>query len=135
MLKVAVCDDENIDSKTNVTWAKNSIVGINIQKQYVLETMEDMLNDNIPVVFAYYDFGDENVSLYTSFEDAKDMPHEASGINSHYMTVVGLYKYADKNPMNYKYILEVVSWGDVYYIDYDEYAEKLSYFTNILSVY
>lgn len=39
----------NSNSKTNVTWAKNSIVGINTQKQYVLETIEGMLNDNIPM--------------------------------------------------------------------------------------
>ena len=43
--------------------------------------------------------------------------------------------YADNQPLQYKYILEVVSWGEVFYIDYDIYAKNLDYFSNILSVY
>lgn len=125
----------NGNSKTNVTWAKNSIVGINIQKQYVLETIEEMLNDNIPVVFSCHD-PDKPIMLYKKFEYVKPKnPTDSSKPESHYMTIVGLYKYADKNPMDYKYVLEVVSWGEIYYIDYDEYADKLSYVSNILSVY
>lgn len=125
----------NGHSTTNVTWAKNSIVGINTQKQYVLETVEEMLNDNIPVVFSCHDPSNP-IMLYKEYEYVKPKnPDGSRNPKSHYMTIVGLYKYADKNPMDYKYILEVVSWGEIYYIDYDEYADKLSYVSNILSVY
>ena len=60
---------------------------------------------------------------------------EQAGTPSHYMTIIGLYRYASEQPLQYKYILEVVSWGQVYYIDYDMYAKNLNYFSNILSVY
>lgn len=54
---------------------------------------------------------------------------------SHYMTIVGLYKFATDQPLHHNYILEVVSWGQVYYINYDMYTNMLGYCSNILSVY
>ena len=53
----------------------------------------------------------------------------------YYMTIIGLYRCASDQPLQYKYVLEVVSWGQVYYIDYDMYVKNLNYFSNILSVY
>ena len=47
---------------------------------------------------------------------------------SHYMTIIGLYKWPSQQPWKYKYILEVVSWGEDYYIDFDEYAPTLDYY-------
>lgn len=82
-----------------------------------------------------FDLDADIIKYNNNIQDAKTGESGIPRTDSHYMTVVGLYKYADKNPMDYKYVLEVVSWGDVYYIDYDEYAQKLGYFTNILSVY
>lgn len=92
------------------------------------------------MVFAYYRCNPFNLdgyklNFYDNLKDVKTGENCIPRTDSHYMTVVGLYKYADKNPMDYKYILEVVSWGEIYYIDYDEYADKLSYVSNILSVY
>lgn len=119
----------------NVKWAYSSGNATNTQKSFVLMNIEQMLNNNIPVVFSCHDPSNP-INLYRTIEDAKDKKRDdVKNPPSHYMTIVGLYKYADKNPANYKYILEVVSWGDVYYIDYDEYADKLSYYSNILSVY
>ena len=60
---------------------------------------------------------------------------EQAGTPSHYMTIIGLYRCASDQPLQYKYVLEVVSWGQVYYIDYDMYVKNLNYFSNILSVY
>lgn len=51
------------------------------------------------------------------------------------MTIIGLYRCPGEQPWNYKYYLEVVSWGKVYYIDFDMYAKKLNWFSNIMSVY
>ena len=50
------------------------------------------------------------------------------------MTIIGYTKYLKYDGLSYSYILEVVSWGKIYYINYDEYAEKLSYFSNILEI-
>ena len=55
-------------------------------------------------------------------------------VESHYMTIIGLYKYWDEEIKRFEYILEVVSWGDVYYIGYDEYSDNISYFSNILTI-
>ncbi len=121
----------NGNPNTNVTWARSS------RKQDVVNEIESMLNKDIPVVFAYHTFGDDGIRLYTSLENAKNDIETSGDKNpsSHYMTVIGLYKYAGDEPLQCKYILEVVSWGRVYYINYDMYANKLGYCSNILSVY
>lgn len=60
---------------------------------------------------------------------------EQACLTSHYMIIIGLYKYVGERSLQYEYILEVVSWGEVYYIDFDMYAKKLNWFSNIMSVY
>lgn len=122
-------------ASTNVKWARYRWKRKSSQKGAVLYDIKKMLKDNIPVVFAYYAFGKKKITLYSSLQDALNRVKEPNGINSHYMTVIGLYKFEDADAMEYKYILEVVSWGKIFYIDYNEYANKLSYFSNILSVY
>lgn len=54
-------------------------------------------------------------------------------INSHYMTVIGICRYIDDNS-DYKYVMKIVSWGDIYYIRYDEYRESIRYACNFLNV-
>lgn len=54
--------------------------------------------------------------------------------NSHYMTIIGYSKYHDFNTKNDKYILKIVSWGSIYYVDYDEFKKQLGVFTNILEI-
>ena len=99
-------------------------------------TIEDMIDRNIPVVFSYHTFDkNEYLHLYHSIASAKAMKEDKhQEITSHYMTIVGYQKYIDDTSMDYHYILKVVSWGEVYYVNYDEYMQKLSYVTNILSV-
>ena len=131
----------NGNPNTNVTWARYSGETYDKQKQDVVNEIEEMLNKDIPVVFAYNTFGDDGIVLYNSIQGARNN----AGINedgaivetafSHYMTAVGLYKYASDQPLQYKYILEVVSWGQIYYINFDMYANKLGYCSNILSVH
>lgn len=48
------------------------------------------------------------------------------------MTVIGICRYIDDNS-DYKYVMKIVSWGDIYYIRYDEYSESISYACNFLS--
>lgn len=126
----------NGNPNTNVTWAKSS------RKQDVVNEIESMLNKDIPVVFAYHTYNkNEKINLYNSINGARNnngMNEDGAKLeqqSSHYMTVIGLYKYAGDEPLQCRYILEVVSWGKVYYINYDMYANKLGYCSNILSVY
>lgn len=123
-------------SHTKVKWSRyGSLFGV-MKKQKVLNEVERMLNDDMPVVFSYYSFKGDKINLYTSIQAAEERNKEnVYRVNSHYMTIIGLYGYPDGQSGNNRYILKVVSWGKVYYIDYDEYAEKLDYASNILSVY
>lgn len=131
----------NGNPSTNVKWARYNGESFDKQKQDILNDIEEMLNKDIPVVFAYHTFVGEGIKLYDSLQGAKYTSElNEDGIRpqtqpSHYMTIVGLYKYNSEKPMQYNYILQVVSWGKTYYINYDMYANKLSYFSNILSVY
>lgn len=120
---------------TNVKWAPYSEMFRYAKNQTAL-TIEDMIDRNIPVVFSYHTFDkNEYLHLYHSIASAKDMNNDRHRrATSHYMTIVGYQKYIDDTSMDYHYILKVVSLGDVYYVNYDEYAQKLSYVTNILSV-
>ena len=128
-----------IDSSsiTVATWARyGKIAGVERQ-QKILDEIERMLNEDIPVVFSYHSMVGQNIRLYTSLENAEKniQTGDDKATPSHYMTIIGLYKSPSQQPWKYKYILEVVSWGEVYYIDFDEYAPTLDYFCNILSVY
>ena len=89
-------------------------------------------------IFSYHSFAKKSIILYDSVQEAGTNNSERANpanADSHYMTIIGLYKSLNEQPQKYKYILQVVSWGRVYYIDYDQYAKKLDYFSNILSVY
>ncbi len=128
----------NGNPNTNVKWARYSGETFDKQKRDVVNEIESMLGKDIPVVFAYHTSKNEDdIRLYSSLENAKEKMESVDDriAASHYMTIVGLYKFAANQPLQYKYILEVVSWGHVYYIDYDMYANKLGYYSNILSVY
>lgn len=123
---------------TNVKWARYGKAAGVTRKQNVLDEIERMLNDDIPVVFSYHSMAEDKIVMYNNIQDAKELKDDSNidGLaTSHYMTITGLYKYPGEQPWSYKYILEAVSWGKVYYIDYDSYAKKLDYFSNILSVY
>ncbi len=128
----------NNHEQTTVTWAPYSAYGKEDEELLVLSEIESMLKNNLPVVFAYYTTDKENpIVLYKEKEDAKNEcigSEENEYPTSHYMTIIGLYKYLDKSTMTFEYILEVVSWGDIYYIRYDEYSENINYFSNILRI-
>ncbi|MBD5486265.1 MAG: hypothetical protein HDR18_12225 [Lachnospiraceae bacterium] len=128
----------NHSSRTNVKWARYGKVAGITRKQKILNEIKRMLNADLPVVFSYHSFAKKSIILYDSIQEAKDNVSQRdnpANADSHYMTIIGLYKCPDERTQNYKYILQVVSWGRVYYIDYDQYAKKLDYFSNILSVY
>ena len=130
---------KEVDDSSYALWGIYRHLPFKLQKESVLCNIEKMLKDNIPVVFSYCSFGDEEdkLTLYPNEVSVKEkrMSDENERVKQHYMTVIGLSKYYEEETQNPKYLLKVVSWGNIYYIDYDEYADKLSYFSNILSVH
>ena len=131
-----------------MTWAPYSWYGKEEQSRLILKSMKNMLENNIPVVFSYYnndkktekEMKEENttekrgrkIKLYDSVNTAKINGDNTEKTNSHYMTVIVICRYIDDNS-DYKYVMKIVSWGDIYYIRYDEYSESISYACNFLS--
>lgn len=105
-------------------------------KEYTANKIELMISRNLPVVFSYYSFGIEDIKLYYDQESAEKKKGEFEPTDSHYMTIIGYTKFLIniKNKKEYRYILKVVSWGDIYYINYDDYAKWISDFSHILEV-
>lgn len=70
-----------------------------------------------------------------SIDDAKLNvdTNKTNDCDSHYMTIIGYTKY-NKDNDGYGFILKVVSWGMVYYINYDQFADVISPFTNIFEI-
>lgn len=97
--------------------------------------IETMISRDLPVVFSYYSSDkDDKIKLYPSLIRALGKGKTDDATNGHYMTIIGYSKFLREKDKSYTYILEVASWGDIYFINYDEYADNLSYFSNILEV-
>lgn len=128
----------NNHEQTSVKWAPYSAYAREDEKHLLLDEIEKMLNNDLPVVFAYYTAEDDNpIILYKDKEDAKQRnveTKENKTAKAHYMTIIGLHKDFEESTMTYEYILEVVSWGNIYYIRYDDYSDSISYFSNILRI-
>ena len=54
----------------------------------------------------------------------------------HYnMTIIGYTKYLKEDGETYGYILKIVSWGNIYYVNYDQYTKTwLDFTSNILEI-
>lgn len=120
--------------RQRVKWAPYALKPQKKQRKLVLSAMEEMLADDYPVVFSYHTFDSQkkSLTLYSSLEDAESgaLPTAKDEvIDSHYMTATGIYR--TKKGLC---VLQTESWGRIYYVRYDRYAEKLNYFTNILLI-
>ena len=123
---------ENGFSRQKVKWAPFFPGSAKRQRKLVMDAMIDMIRDDYPVVFAYYS-KKQDVTFYVDFDHAiQKLPPEKPDelVGSHYMTVIGVYL-TEKG----EEILQVESWGRIYYVRYDEYARRLDYFSNILRIY
>lgn len=96
-----------------------------ITRSGMLEDIEQMLSDNIPVILEIGDGKeDENevkdkITLYTLSKGeyvATKMTH------NHYVTVTGIIEYENQDE-THQTMLEISSWGEKYYVDYDEYMD------------
>lgn len=129
----------NKHEQKSVTWSPYSLYGKEDEKKLVLNEIQKMLNNDLPVVFSYYSPDkDKPLRLYSTLEHAKladkDADQNSRTPISHYMTVIGLYKYMDEDSTDYEYILKIVSWGKIFYVRYDDYSDNLSYVSNILRI-
>ena len=120
--------------RRRVNWAPYVLHTPAKQKELVLAAIKDMLDADYPVVFAYHTFDEKNssINLYRNLEDAllaKEGKKGNERVGSHYMTILGVFK-----GNNGETVLQVESWGRIYYCVYDEFAKKLSYFSNILCI-
>jgi len=84
------------------------------------EKIVDMLNNDIPVIMSY-----ENKKAplsfyeYSCFSGDKDYVVARDDIDSHFWVVTGIE--LDKNGKRY---LKVASWGETYYVSWDEYVDR-----------
>lgn len=120
---------------SHAQWAPHCFLGKMQQKKLILKDIREMLENNIPVIFNYYRMDKKNITMYYNLEGAVQRDGDHTGTDAHYMTIIGLYKYLDETSLEDQYILKVESWGNIFYIRYDEYAMNLNYFSSILKIY
>lgn len=115
-------------------WAPKWHGKSSVLRAEVLELITGMLRENLPVVFSYHTFDKrDGLILYENMEQAIEKGGGNNpSVDSHYMTIIGLYEVRSKEDVNY--LLQVVSWGKIYYVRYEDYSKKLNYFTNILAI-
>ena len=116
---------------TEVTW------GNSIDKDEVISYIIQMIDKNLPLVCAYATSDERcSINLYTDLyraikHDENPTLNDSFGINHHYMNIIGYVK-VDNNKIDYDYYLVLETYATRYYVDYDLYAEQLSYSTNVL---
>ncbi len=124
---------QNNSSWKKAVWAPHSPASRVSQKADVLSDIERMLKDNLPVVFAYNN--SESITMYETLNKAVSGDiSNASSCKSHYMTIIGLVKKMKNDGSGYDSYLKVVSWGEIYYLRYDDYAKSIDPFSNILLI-
>lgn len=119
-----LCQHNSTFSKAH--WAPS------ITRTGVATRIETMICKGIPVVFSYYS-PDDFLYMYSSIDDARMMINDVDYVDSHYMTILGWTKYVKDNG-EFGYILKIISCGEIYYINYDNFARKIGPFTNILEI-
>ncbi len=119
---------ENKSRYKSAAWAPS------YTKYGIISRIETMVSKGLPVVFSYH-APDDPLFMYDTIDAAKAMIDKSNknSCDDHYMTILGFIRYTKDNGEN-GYILKIISWGDIYYINYDQYSEKLGLFTNILEI-
>lgn len=102
-------EEYGISISTRWNWYK----GVN---QY--DTMKKMLADNIPVIWGLYSVSED----LTFYKYEKDTYVARKHLNSHYVVATAIYE-QEQADGSYRRMVEVSSWGERYYIDYDEFLD------------
>ena len=104
-----------------------------------LEIMKEMLENDIPVMFSYFTFDGNNNSklLYRQFDIENGEIKEGRSVASHYMTATGIVEYSEdvKEILGFERAIKVATWGQQFYMNYDDIGNNLDFFTNIYELY
>ncbi|SDB54945.1 hypothetical protein SAMN02910298_02813 [Pseudobutyrivibrio sp. YE44] len=85
------------------------------------EKIKQMISKNIPVIWSLYSPASK-IRLYVSLDGGKTFTNKQVFTNSHYVMITGILE--DSNPESkHPRMLEISSWGQRFYIDYDEYLD------------
>lgn len=101
-----------------------------------LEIMKKMLTEDIPIIFSYHAFLEINSKPIYNFIDGKFVEVGNQKIQSHYMIVTGLIEYSEdvKTLIGFERMLKVATWGQLYYMNYDDIGDNLTLGTNIFQI-
>lgn len=119
---------------------------LNLTYYDMLEGIEEMLSKDIPIILSIgpntpFLWKDKGINFYS--RDVLDEANNLLGlyqyrpvknnVNSHYVTVTGMYKMERSNRSsqgispnaNRQIMLQISSWGKLYYINYNEYRDYI----------
>ena len=88
----------------------------------MLEKMEAMLSNDIPVIWSLYRMG-KRLTLYTYKSVTREYVPSAS-TNSHYVNAISIIR---QDSDMHKVMIKISSWGKIFFIDYDEYLEYVGH--------
>lgn len=122
---------EDYNLGLNAVWGHDS--------DKILERIKEMLNNGIPVTLSIGPSSDSKIKLYDFdlyTENGPDfVESNHSDTNNHYVTVTGMVI----DNIKKQTVLEVSTWGKIYYIKFEEYMDYISsssnpVFSNILYI-
>ncbi|RKM56531.1 hypothetical protein D6853_07015 [Butyrivibrio sp. X503] len=111
-----MCEKEGVNITSNWDYTKD------YEADY--DSMKQQLDNGIPVVWGLFDCGGEEVAFY-SYEPSTGEYSKVDGASSHYVTATAIYEETDDNG-NLRRMVEISSWGQTFYVDYDQYIEVVS---------
>ena len=107
------CREYGLSIKTSWNWYKG-------RDQY--DTMKKMLANNIPVIWGLYSVRGKSLTLYTFEAGIYVKKNDDDETNNHYIVATAIYE-QEQADGSYRRMVEVSSWGERFYIDYDEYLD------------
>ncbi len=114
----------NSKAKFKTKWAPT------MSKSKIIGMIENMLDNDLPIVASYFTFNKNKVLDFYEFDSANHNVKKNGSIAGHYFNITGIVKLEDTND---RYFV-VSSWGKMYYIKIEEWLKKISYFTNVLYI-
>ncbi|MCM1508719.1 MAG: VWA domain-containing protein [Ruminococcus flavefaciens] len=131
----------NLENGLKLMSLNNSMNLKKIEWQYssnsakTLSKMKEMLSNDIPVVYSISaSFEKNKLPLYMF--DENNMLYIAERPKSHFMDATAIIEFSPEaaDLLGHKILIKTATYGKEYYADYDEFADRLSWDTNILYV-
>lgn len=121
----SMCKDKGVTVSSNWDYIKD------YEADY--QNMKKQLKEGIPVIWAVNDFGGVKIPFHEYDASKGEYIHgnddsglaRGSGASSHYVVATGIYEEVDDNG-DKRRMVEISSWGNKYYVDYDQYIDVVS---------